>query len=137
MFDIAWSEMALVAAVALIVIGPKELPRVLRQVGIWVRKLRLLAGEFQKNIDDMVREAELDDVKRDVERLGRVDLNREVEKTIDPTGEVERALRIEDEDKPKLATIPAAQPQTEAPEPTVPQVDAAAPKPSDSQARHS
>lgn len=110
MLDIAWSEMALIAAIALIVIGPKDLPRVLRQVGIWVRKLRLLAGEFQKNVDEMVREAELDDVKRDVERIGRVDLNREVEKAIDPTGEVDRALRIEDDDKPNLATIPTAAP---------------------------
>ena len=108
MFDIAWSEMALIAAVALIVIGPKDLPRVLRQVGIWVRKLRMLAGEFQKNVDDMVREAELDDVKRDVERIGRVDLNREVVKAVDPTGDVERSLRIDDDNGPKLATIPTA-----------------------------
>ncbi len=106
MFDIAWSEMALIAAVALIVIGPKDLPRVLRQVGIWVRKLRMLAGEFQKNVDEMVREAELDDVKRDVERIGRVDLDREVVKAVDPGGEVERSLRIDDDDRPKLATIP-------------------------------
>lgn len=113
MFDIAWTEMALIAAVALIVIGPKDLPRVLRQVGIWVRKLRMLAGEFQKNVDEMVREAELDDVKRDVERIGRVDIGREIDKAVDPTGEVEKALRMEDEDRPKLASIPTAAPPPE------------------------
>lgn len=113
MFDIAWTEMALVAAVALIVIGPKELPAVLRQLGRWMRKLRLLAGEFQRNLDDMVRDAELDDVKRQVERIGSTNLAREVERTIDPTGEVERSLRIDD--GPDLAKINTADTMPPAP----------------------
>lgn len=127
MFDIAWSEMALIAAVALIVIGPKELPRVLRQVGMWTRKLKTLAGEFQRNIDDMVREADLDDVRRDIEKVSRTDLKREVENVIDPTGEVEKSLRIDD-DKPNLAKI-----ETAAPEPAAPQAPppAAPDKPDD------
>lgn len=124
MFDIAWSEMALIAAVALVVIGPKELPRVLRQMGIWMRKLRLLAGEFQRNMDDMVREAELDDVKRQIERVGTTDLKREVERTIDPTGEVERSLRLDD--APTLARIPTA--AEESPPPAVAD-DSQPPKP--------
>ncbi len=128
MFDIAWTEMALVAAIMLLVIGPKELPRVLRQMGIWVRKLRTLAGEFQKNLDDMVRESELDDVRKDVERIGRMNPMREAEKAIDPTGEVDRALRLDDEDKPQLAKIPTASQPAEAPEPTVPQVPQEQPK---------
>jgi len=106
MFDIAWSEMALIAAVALIVIGPKDLPRVLRTLGFWVRKARNLAGEFQRNIDDMVREAELDDVKQQVERIGRMDVKREVELAVDPTGEIEKGLRIEEAgqvERPSLA----------------------------------
>lgn len=119
MFDIAWSEMALIAAVALVVIGPKELPRVLRQFGLWMRKLRLLAGEFQRNLDDMVREAELDDVKRQIERVGRTDLNRVVENAIDPTGEVERSLRLDD--GPSLARIPPT------PEPPPPPADSSQP----------
>lgn len=88
--------MALIAAVVLIVIGPKDLPRVLKTIGIWVRKMRSLAGEFQRNIDEMVREAELDDVKQQVERIGRMDLKREAETAIDPTGEIEKGLRIEE-----------------------------------------
>ncbi|MBY0431626.1 MAG: Sec-independent protein translocase protein TatB, partial [Rhodospirillales bacterium] len=70
MFDIAWSEMALIAVVALVVIGPKDLPRAMRASAHWVRKARLLAGEFQSSLDDMVREAELDEVKRDIDKLG-------------------------------------------------------------------
>lgn len=108
MFDIAWSEMAVIAGVALVVIGPKELPRVLRQVGIWTRKLRMMAGEFQRNLDDMVREADLDDVKRQIERVGQTDLKREIERTIDPTGSVERSLRLDD--GPELSRIPSAEP---------------------------
>jgi sec-independent protein translocase protein TatB len=108
MFDIAWSEMALIGAVALVVIGPKDLPKVMRQMGRWSRKLRLLAGEFQRNMDEMVREAELDEVKRQIQKVGETDIKREVERTIDPTGSVERALRIED--GPELARIPTEAP---------------------------
>lgn len=117
MFDIAWSEMALIAAVALIVIGPKDLPRVLRTLGFWVRKARNLAGEFQRNIDDMVREAELDDVKQQVERIGRMDVKREVELAVDPTGEIEKGLRIEEAgqvERPSLAEPTQVEPAPDA-----------------------
>jgi len=116
MFDIAWSEMALIAAVALIVIGPKDLPRVLRTMGFWVRKARNLAGEFQRNIDDMVREAELDDVKQQVERIGRMDIKREAEHAIDPSGEIEKGLRIEEPgqvERPPLTEPPEPPPPTD------------------------
>jgi len=112
MLDIAWSELALIGAVALIVIGPKDLPKALRTMGYWVRKARLLAGEFQRHVDDMVREAELDDVKKQVDQLGRTDLKREIENTIDPTGDINKALRI-DEPPPSLASIDEAKPVTE------------------------
>ena len=60
MFDIGWSEMALVALLALIVIGPKDLPRVMRTASHWVRKARALGREFQSGVDEMIREADLD-----------------------------------------------------------------------------
>ena len=69
MFDIAWSELALIGAVALVVIGPKDLPKVMRTMGQWTRRARLLAGEFQRNIDDMVHQADLDDVRRQVRSI--------------------------------------------------------------------
>jgi len=70
MFDIAWSELALIGGAALILIGPKDLPKVMRTMGKWTRKARMLAGEFQRNIDDMMREAELDEVKKQVQTVG-------------------------------------------------------------------
>src|SRR5476649_1647608 len=67
MFDFGWSELAVIAVVALVVIGPKDLPRVLRTVGYWMRKVRTIATEFQTSIEQMAREAELDDLRKQVE----------------------------------------------------------------------
>jgi sec-independent protein translocase protein TatB len=64
MFDIGWSELALIAVVALIVIGPKELPGVLRMVGQWMGKARKMASEFQGQFNEAMREAEMADVKK-------------------------------------------------------------------------
>jgi sec-independent protein translocase protein TatB len=92
MFDIGWSEIAVIAVVALIVIGPKDLPGVLRTVGIWVRKARMMAREFQGHVDDMIREAELEDVRRQANELRNLNIGREVEKAIDPTGSLRDAF---------------------------------------------
>ena len=64
MFDIASSELLLVALVALLVIGPKDLPRVLRYVGNWVGKARGVAAQFRNGFDEMVRESELADLEK-------------------------------------------------------------------------
>lgn len=69
MFDISWGEMLVVGVVALIVIGPKELPSTIRAVGRGVAKLRTMAGEFRAQFDDAMRDAELDQVKKDVTDL--------------------------------------------------------------------
>ena len=92
MFDIGWSEMAIIFLVALIVIGPRDLPRVARTMGQWVRKARRLARDFQNSLEDMAREAELDKVKNEIERAGRTDVKKSVEKTIDPEGDLGRAF---------------------------------------------
>ena len=92
MFDIGWSEMAVIMLVALIVIGPKDLPRLARTLGQWVAKGRGMAREFQRSLEDMAREAELDDVKREIEKVGRMDIKKSIEKTIDPTGDLGRAF---------------------------------------------
>jgi sec-independent protein translocase protein TatB len=91
-FDIGWSEMAVVLLVALIVIGPKDLPRVARTMGKWVAKGRSMAREFQSALEDMAREAELDKVKSEIEKAGRTDLGKTIENTIDPTGELGQAF---------------------------------------------
>lgn len=92
MFDFAWSELALIAVVALVVIGPKDLPRVLKSVGFWVRKARGIAREFQGSFEQMIREAELDDVKKGIDDATRFNFDQEMSKVIDPKGELERSL---------------------------------------------
>jgi sec-independent protein translocase protein TatB len=92
MFDIGWSEMAVILVVALIVIGPKDLPRVARSVGRWVAKGRAMAREFQDAIEDMAREAELDKVKKEIENAGRTDIGKTIERTVDPSGELGKAF---------------------------------------------
>lgn len=64
MFDIGWSELVVIGVVALIAIGPKELPGVLRMVGQWIGKARRMAGEFQSQFQEAMREAEVADLKR-------------------------------------------------------------------------
>ena len=69
MFDIGWSELLVIGVVALIVIGPKELPSVLRAVGQWTGKIRRMAGEFQNQFQEALREAEMSDLKKQVDEL--------------------------------------------------------------------
>jgi sec-independent protein translocase protein TatB len=64
MFDIASGELLLVALVALLVIGPKDLPRVLRVVGNWIGKARRVAGQFRSGFDEMVRQSELEELEK-------------------------------------------------------------------------
>lgn len=90
MFDIGWSEMMMIAIVAVVVIGPRQLPAALRTVGQWVSKARSMAREFQNSLDEMVDEAGLDDVRqiqKDVTSAASFDVNEELNKSLDPTGE--------------------------------------------------
>ncbi|MEX0759618.1 MAG: Sec-independent protein translocase protein TatB [Tistlia sp.] len=98
MLDIGWTEMAVIAFVALIVIGPKDLPTAMRGVAKWVRKARSLSREFQSGLDEMMRETELDEAKKSIESVRRYRVDDLVEKEVDPTGSVKRDLEeIEDE----------------------------------------
>ncbi len=69
MFDIAWGEFVVIAVVALIVIGPKELPAVLRTIGQWTVKIRRMAAEFQGQFQEALREAEMADLRKEVDSL--------------------------------------------------------------------
>jgi sec-independent protein translocase protein TatB len=124
MFDVGWDEMALIAAVSLIVIGPKDLPAVLRQVGRWTRKARDMASEFQSGIDDMVRESELADIKKQVQTVSDPNLLKlEVEKAIDPTGELARQMELPPLDldaEPKAEPVPEELPVENPPKPPEP-----------------
>lgn len=109
MLDIGWDEMVLVAVIALLIIGPKDLPKVLRTAAQWVRKARSLAGEFQRGVDEMVRETELHDLKKEVEKVADTNaFRREIENAIDPTGTIAKGL-----EPPKLTSLDVAQPALE------------------------
>ena len=100
MFDIGWSEMAVIAVVALFVIGPRDLPKVLRTVGRYANKVRAMAREFQSSIDEAVRDAELDEVKKQIESVARFDIGRSVSDTIDPGGTMRTAFDAKPPAKP-------------------------------------
>jgi sec-independent protein translocase protein TatB len=119
MFDIGWSEFALIAVVALIAIGPKELPGVLRMVGQWMGKARRMAAEFQGQFQEAMREAEMADLKKSFDEVKEAasgftsgNLMTSLEK------DVSSALRIEDVDKPALGAtdqLTSDTPATETP----------------------
>jgi sec-independent protein translocase protein TatB len=69
MFDLSWSHIILVLIVALVVIGPKDLPRAARVAGRWVGKARAMAGEFRKSFDEMARQSELDELRSELAAL--------------------------------------------------------------------
>lgn len=96
MFDIGWPELFLIAVVVLLVIGPKELPRVLRTVGVWVGKAKAVTREFRGHMDDMMRETELDDVKRQFDEASNMDMNSMIENTIDPDHDMKDAVNFDD-----------------------------------------
>lgn len=79
MFDIGWDELLLIGLVALIVIGPKDLPAVLRTLGAWTAKARNLAGEFRSHVDDMMREAQVDEMKREFSAMVAPPERKEIE----------------------------------------------------------
>ena len=92
MFDFAWSEIALIAAVALIAIGPKDMPAAIRTVASMVKKARRMASEFQTHVDEMVREANLDEVKNSFNEIRNFDFKDVVEKHIDPDNSLRDTL---------------------------------------------
>jgi len=110
MFDFAWSEILVIGMVAMVVIGPKDLPRVLRTLGKWASKARGVAREFQSSVEQMIRESELEEARKDLEKATSVDITKEIEHTIDPKGDVAAALTgtVESTETRAPATIESA-----------------------------
>ena len=96
MLDIGWPELFLIAVVTIVVVGPRELPRVVRGVTGLIRKARGLADEFRGTLDDMAREADLEDIKKEVERAGKVDVAEEFEAAVDPAGDMDGAFDLDE-----------------------------------------
>ncbi|WP_448206515.1 Sec-independent protein translocase protein TatB [Azospirillum sp. sgz302134] len=123
MFDIAWSELMVIAVVALVVIGPKDLPKAIFTLGKWVRKARVVAREFQGHIDDMMREAELDELRREALKVRDANLKSMVENTVDPKGDLKNAFDV------GFSGHPGSPPEEEPAPVGSPQVAAAQPQP--------
>ena len=119
MFDIGWPEMAVVAVIAVIIIGPKDLPRIMRWVGGWVGKARTMTRQFQRSMDDMAREADVADLKKDIDSVSKINPTQELDKAIDPTGSVKKALDPAAADDAGAPT-PEAKPETLDEAPTTP-----------------
>ncbi|MBR0783242.1 Sec-independent protein translocase protein TatB [Bradyrhizobium iriomotense] len=106
MFDIGWSELVLIGVVALIAIGPKELPGVLRMVGQWMGKARKMAAEFQGQFQEAMREAEMADLKKSFDEV------KEAATGFNPLTSLQKdvsdALRVDALDKPAETPAPAA-----------------------------
>jgi sec-independent protein translocase protein TatB len=118
LFDLSMTELMLIGVVALVVIGPKDLPKALKVAGFWVRKARTLSREFQSSVEQMIREAELHEVQQELKKASEFDIDKEFRNTIDPTGSLAESLkppelpRFSDADVP---ATPASAPQSEAP----------------------
>ncbi|BBO06483.1 MULTISPECIES: Sec-independent protein translocase protein TatB [Bradyrhizobium] len=116
MFDIGWSELVLIGVVALIAIGPKELPGVLRMVGQWMGKARKMAAEFQGQFQEAMREAEMADLKKSFDEV------KEAATGFNPLSSLQKdvsdALRVDALDKP------AETPTTTAVEPPATSIEA-------------
>ena len=134
MFDFAWSEIALIAVVAMIAIGPKDMPVAIRAVTGWVKKARRMAAEFQTHVDEMVREADLSEVRASINEIRNFDVRGEIEKTIDADGSIRSAFASDPlEPAPSAATsveeIAVSEPVMEAAPPEEPVVAAEPCKP--------
>src|SRR3954462_1071938 len=115
MFDIGWSELVVIAVVALIAIGPKELPGVLRMVGQWMGKARRMASAVQGQFQEAMREAEMADLKKTFDEvkdaatgLGTDNIMTSLQK------DVGEALKIDQLDKPAVEPPTTPEPPTAA-----------------------
>ena len=92
MFGFSWAEIGLIMVVALIAIGPKDLPVAIRTVTAMMKKARGMAAEFQGHVDEMMRDANLSEVKDEINKLRRFDFKSAAENTIDPDGTMRDTL---------------------------------------------
>ena len=96
MFDIGWTEITVILVIAIIVIGPKDLPKVLRTVGQWVAKAKAMTRDFRGHVDEMIRETEIDEVKKQIDSIDKFDANSALENTIDAEGDIREAFDFDD-----------------------------------------
>jgi sec-independent protein translocase protein TatB len=111
MFDLSWGEMGIIAVVALVVLGPKELPNALRTISGLMKNARKLAGEFQSGVNEIIREADLEEARKklqEVQSLNKNQIKNVIEKAVDPTGEMKSALSEVDPTGPASTEVAKA-----------------------------
>jgi len=104
MFDIGWSELLVIGVVAIIVVGPKELPRLMRTFGHYLGKVRHMAADFQRQFEEAVRDSEIDEVRKAMQ-----DFHAEVS-DVTPRGTVDKPLMMPTPGEPAPAAAEAAPP---------------------------
>jgi sec-independent protein translocase protein TatB len=102
MFDIGWSELLVIGVVAIVVVGPKELPRLMRTFGHYTGKLRAMASDFQRQFEDAVRDSEIDEVRKAMQ-----DLHAQAS-DVNLRGTVDKPLTMPKPSEPAPATAPVA-----------------------------
>jgi sec-independent protein translocase protein TatB len=132
MFDIGWGEFVVIGIVALIAIGPKELPGVLRALGQWIAKLRRMATEFQGQFQEAMREAEMADLKQEVDEMTRK-ATQSFDMPFDAVAEAGTPLATE----PAASAPPQPTPEPAPPvtEPDIPVQTSPLPKPAEGEPR--
>lgn len=120
MFDIGWPEMLVIAIVLIVVVGPKDLPKMLRAFGKTTAKLRTMAGDFRKQFDEALKEAELDDVKSLAEQARKLDPRNEIRKHLSPFEQAGEQVKagLDKAMKPQAAAM--GDPAPDEPKPTTP-----------------
>lgn len=106
MFDLSWTELLVVAGIAIIVVGPKDLPGALRAVGRWTGKAKRMAREFQNQFNDALRETEIDTIKKELESVGKIDPTSDLKENV---AEIEANLKGDLD--PKILDEPLENPQ--------------------------
>jgi sec-independent protein translocase protein TatB len=103
MFEVGWTEMLVIAVVMIVVVGPKDLPRMLRQFGRTTAKLRAMAGDFRRQFDEALKEAELDDVSETLSSVRKINPMNEIRKHLAPIEDVGQQVRagLDDVMKPQ------------------------------------
>ncbi|MEX0406590.1 Sec-independent protein translocase protein TatB [Aquibium sp. LZ166] len=119
MFDIGWPEMLVIAVVLIVVVGPKDLPRMLRQFGKTSSQLRKMAGDFRKQFDEALKEADLEDVKSTIDSARKLNPAADIRKALNPMEKAASDVRagLDGLMKPKPADIPAPDAPARAEEP--------------------
>lgn len=117
MLDVGWTEMLVIAIVMIVVVGPKDLPKMLRTFGRTTAKMRSMAGDFRKQFDDALREAELDGVKDSFNDLRKMNPAADLKKALNPMEKAAADVRAGLEAALKPTPAPIASPVTHPAEP--------------------